>query len=328
MSKLVSIVSPCYNGEKYIENYLDSVLNQTYSKIELIFVDDGSTDGTERIVQQYIPMFEKKGYSLIYHKHIENKGQAAAINFGLKIFSGEYFTWMDSDDIYYPNAIEEKVRYLENYLEFDFVINQGEIVDEDDLNKPIGILKRQKPQGKDCLFQDYIDEHNVFFCPGGICVRAKVIKQAIPKLAIFESREGQNFQLLLPLAYSFKWGYLDKVLFKYVVHSDSHSHLKRIYEEEIERRNRFYILMKETINQIPGISDEEKNQWIKYAFDRQLKVKYIISLDYRKRKEFLCYRKKIKERNLDLPINIPYVLYPIYISVGHIKDKLRKMLSR
>ena len=63
---LVSIITPCYNGEKYVEKYLNSILNQTYTKIEVIFINDGSTDNTERIVKNFIKRFEKKGIKLIY----------------------------------------------------------------------------------------------------------------------------------------------------------------------------------------------------------------------------------------------------------------------
>jgi glycosyltransferase involved in cell wall biosynthesis len=61
---IVSIVTPCYNGEKHIHRYLDSLLAQTYSNIELIFVNDGSSDNTEKIVLSYTDKFESKGIKL------------------------------------------------------------------------------------------------------------------------------------------------------------------------------------------------------------------------------------------------------------------------
>jgi len=64
--KLVSIITPCYNGEKFINRYLDSLLGQTYSNIEIIFINDGSTDKTEEIVFSYKDNFKKKGIKFIY----------------------------------------------------------------------------------------------------------------------------------------------------------------------------------------------------------------------------------------------------------------------
>ena len=86
---LVSIISPCYNGEKYLLPFLKSLLEQDYAPIELIFVNDGSTDGTEQIVLSYKERLSEKGIELQYI-YQENAGQAAAINCGLKVFSGEY----------------------------------------------------------------------------------------------------------------------------------------------------------------------------------------------------------------------------------------------
>ena len=177
--KKVSIISPCFNGEKYLKKYFDSVLNQSYSNIELILADDASTDSTETIVKEYISKFEDKGYSLVYIKQKINKGQAAAINRGLEVFSGDYLTWMDSDDIYYPTAIFSKVNFLENNPNIDFVLSWGEVVNESNINVPIGQLKRQKPQGEDNLFKDLLDENNVVFCPGVIMVRSDSFKRAI-----------------------------------------------------------------------------------------------------------------------------------------------------
>ena len=65
-NQLVSIITPCYNGGKVICRYLDSVLNQTYRNIELVFVNDGSTDNTEEVVLKYKSSFEKSVMKLIY----------------------------------------------------------------------------------------------------------------------------------------------------------------------------------------------------------------------------------------------------------------------
>ncbi|RGX96939.1 glycosyltransferase family 2 protein [Blautia sp. OF03-15BH] len=328
MDKVVSIVSPCYNGEKYLSSYLNSVLEQTYPEIELILVDDASTDATAEIVKQYETLFKNKGYTLIYIKQESNKGQAAAINRGLKIFSGNFFTWMDSDDIYYNDAIQKKVEFLEKNTEYDFVLNDGEIVNEKDLCTRVGVLKRQKPSNNDNLFKDLLDENNVVFTPGVIMVRADALKRAIPNLSIYESREGQNWQLMLPLAYSLKYGYLDEILFKYVVHNGSHSHMKRLYERQIERRDNFYVLQKETISKITDMPKSEKEYWIQYSYKKQLKEKYILTLKNRRRKDYAAYKKEMKKYDVDIPEKMPYDFYQIYIILRKIKNKLKRNLMK
>ena len=104
MEPLVSVVTPCYNGEKYISRFLDSVINQTYDNVEVILVNDGSIDKTEEIALNYKSKFEKRGYKYIYI-YQKNAGQAAAINQGLKVLQGKYLIWPDSDDILDKNAL-------------------------------------------------------------------------------------------------------------------------------------------------------------------------------------------------------------------------------
>ena len=97
--KMVSIITPCYNGGKLLSRYLDSVLKQTYKNIELIIVNDGSSDNTEKIVISYKGQFKKEGMKLVYI-YQDNKGLGGAINTGLKHFTGDYLCWADYDDFF------------------------------------------------------------------------------------------------------------------------------------------------------------------------------------------------------------------------------------
>lgn len=96
---LVSVLTPCFNGEKFIDGLLDSILLQDYRKIEFIFVDDGSIDSTGDIITNYKQKFVNKQYRLEY-VYQRNKGQAAAINAALQKANGEFFIWPDADDYF------------------------------------------------------------------------------------------------------------------------------------------------------------------------------------------------------------------------------------
>lgn len=102
---IVSIVIPVYNGEEYLREAIDSVLNQTYRNIEIIIVNDGSIDKSEEIIKSYtdnrIRYFKK-----------ENGGVASALNLGIKNMKGEYFSWLSHDDIYYQDKIEKQISAL------------------------------------------------------------------------------------------------------------------------------------------------------------------------------------------------------------------------
>lgn len=233
MNKLVSIISPCYNGEGYVSRFLDSVLHQTYENIEFIIVNDGSTDKTEEIVLSYKPLFEDKGYRF-YYIYQENAGQSAAINKALAVFTGEYMTWLDSDDALPSMAIETKVRYLESHQDCGLLISRTEAVEEKTF-KHIYYQQRIKPLEIDNLFIDLILGRNVYYSPGGYMVRSSMFRDAMPKpLQIQAPREiGQNYQLLLPIAYKYPHGYIDDVCYIYTIRHDSHSHIRHDFQQRV-----------------------------------------------------------------------------------------------
>ena len=176
---MVSIVSPCYNGEKYIGVFLDSVLNQTYDNIELIVVDDGSRDNSAVIIHQYQKRFSDRGYELKYFFQV-NMGQAAAINEGLKHVQGQYFMWADSDDIMMPQSVSEKVKYLKEHKEIDFVLSQEGVVQFGKEEEIIRITRRDHSNIRhDNLFADMIRGRNVVFGPGTVMVRMEKLKIVI-----------------------------------------------------------------------------------------------------------------------------------------------------
>jgi glycosyltransferase involved in cell wall biosynthesis len=113
---LVSILIPLYNAEKYLAECLDSVLAQTYSKIEIIIVDDGSTDHSLSIAREY----EKK-YNYIKVFTQKNCGAASARNKAFFYSKGDYIQYLDADDIMHPDKIANQIEYL-RLCGFDFKI--------------------------------------------------------------------------------------------------------------------------------------------------------------------------------------------------------------
>lgn len=109
MSK-ISVIMPAYNAERTIENSIKSVLNQTHKNIELIIVNDGSTDDTESIVN-HIRSFEDR----IFYIKTTNKGVSSARNIALDYAAGDYITFIDSDDYYDKNMLEVLLKYLCEY---------------------------------------------------------------------------------------------------------------------------------------------------------------------------------------------------------------------
>lgn len=257
--KKVSLISPCYNGEKYVCRFLDSLLEQTYDNVEFIFVNDGSTDNTEEIFMSYKPKLENKGWKVIYIRQ-ENAGQAAALNNGLKIFSGDYLIFPDSDDILYPNHISKKVEFMEQHPECGLAFCILDVVNENDISKVIH-QQRRKPSKNDNLFEDLIFERNIIWTPVGNIFRSKCFLEAVPSRHIYEGKGGQNFQMLLPMAHKFKCGYIEEALAKYVVRKASHSRIKEIINE------RPYLTLNIKINTILTLEadNDQKANWIEQS---------------------------------------------------------------
>ena len=246
MSPLVSIMTPCYNGEKFVGRYLDSVLAQTYNNIEVVIVDDGSIDNTATIIKKYIPEFESKGYKLIY-VYQENSGAAVALNTAMPLLTGDFITWLDSDDFYTADSIEKRVNFLQQNPQYDFCICQMYEVDENNFKKILRIRRRIAPNPEhDNLFMDLLKEFNVFF-PNIYLVKRESFFKVHPTKKIFPSRQGQNWQLLLPLAYSCKYGYINEPLCFYVVRQDSHAHSQRTLQQEVNRNLEFIKLLNYTL---------------------------------------------------------------------------------
>ena len=107
----VSIVIPAYNASNFLSEAIESALAQTYQNIEIIVVNDGSKDNgaTAKVAEKYkdkIRYFEK-----------ENGGSSSALNFGIRNMTGEWFSWLSHDDLYYPNKLEEEIALLNSMLE-------------------------------------------------------------------------------------------------------------------------------------------------------------------------------------------------------------------
>ena len=106
MTDLVSIITPCYNGEKYISQTIRSVLEQTYGNWEMIIVDDGSSDSSADIVRS----FADPRITLLQQ---ENAGSAAARNAGIRAARGRYIALLDADDLWEPEFLKEQLAYME-----------------------------------------------------------------------------------------------------------------------------------------------------------------------------------------------------------------------
>ncbi len=316
MYKLVSIITPCFNGEKYLTRYFESLFAQTYPAVELIFVNDGSTDGTEEMALEFGEKLKARGYQFRYI-YQENAGQSAAINQGLKVFSGDYLNWTDSDDYLPSRSIDRRVAFLENHPEVGLVIGRSVVVD--DINyKQIGLieetgLNRTHPRQ---LAEDFLKSQMSCTCCCSTMVRSSMFRDAMPDpLQIETPREiGQNYQLFLPIMFKYPTSYIPDILGYYLVHSDSHSHSRKTFEQKLHIQD----VATETLSSIAERLKVDENEltWFKakiaeYDCKNRLDIlqhyqetKYLSDI-VQKMKQLGCYDSTAKK--MVLKIRYPFI---------------------
>lgn len=258
----VSIIIPCYNGERLLHNSLDSILAQTHRNIQVLFVNDGSTDNSEALARTYETAFADTGMEFLLCSK-ENGGAASAINVGLKHYDGDYVMWLDSDDILLPQSIEQMLLFFKNNPQHDYCIGEGIEVQENEYDKVLRKLARipVENETKEIAMHDLLCGINSVYGPGTVMCKKELMKTAIPPEGIYESREGQNWQIMIPVTYYGTRGYIRETLFKCVAHADSHSRTKRNCSAKVERERDFLKLCQKSIQSISQMPEEEKKQW-------------------------------------------------------------------
>jgi len=207
---LVSIIIPAYNAEKYIQRALESALAQTYKDIEIIVIDDGSTDKTAEIIKTY------QDPRIIYFFQ-KNQGQGPARNNGIKKSQGEYITFLDADDYYFPEKVEKQVRFLENHPEYQAVYCNALHFYSDN---PTVFFKKKGNFHSGDIFKDLLQSS--YINPNTIMVS----RQILDKAGLFNENRycPEDWELWLKISRAgFQFGYLDEDLVKVEIRPDSNT---------------------------------------------------------------------------------------------------------
>lgn len=228
---LVSVLSPCYNVEPYLPKLLDSLLAQSYKKLEIILVNDGSTDNTASVIKTYVPRLEQEGYKVIYLEQ-ENGGQSSAINNGLKYVTGHFLTWPDADDWITPDSIEKRVSFLLEHPEVGLVRSNIEKIDEV-TGASLGVFEPHIRYPE--LIKNFYEKlalTRTWYGAMACMVRMTMFDIVLPDREIYVSKQaGQNWQLMLPIAHKFPCWQMNEVLGYYLIRKASHSHSPSSHEE-------------------------------------------------------------------------------------------------
>ncbi len=270
MMPKVSVIIPTYNSGHFLVEAINSVLDQTYKDIEVVVVDDGSTDNTREVLKSFGDRIK-----CIFQ---ENQGAYAARNRGLKEAGGEFIGVIDHDDMWLPEKLEKQMKLFEKDPELGFVCSATHTINEN--GEITGCWRRPKhcQDTFDCLF-----ETNFAFNLTGV-----IRRQCMDAVGGWDSslKFAGDYDLWLRLAKRFRFQYLDEPLALY-----------RIHEKSITQESGNWIQLGKELTTSLGKPEVSGDKTILETRVRQAETFYRFAEQYKQERIFLgaakCYLKSL-----------------------------------
>lgn len=202
---LVSIIIPCFNHGQYLSEAIDSCLRQTYSKIEIIIVDDGSTDNTRDV---------SKNYANVIYLYQKNKGLSAARNTGIKNSMGDFLVFLDADDLLFEDAVAYNIEYLIKETQLAFVSGAHQVSTIDNIKIKTIRENVASDHFQTLLKRNYIGMHAT------VMFRRKVFDEILYDSTL---KACEDYDLYLRIAQKYPIAHHRKVLSVYRMHQENMS---------------------------------------------------------------------------------------------------------
>jgi teichuronic acid biosynthesis glycosyltransferase TuaG len=210
---LVSIVVPCYNTEKFIADTIQSVLQQTVQNFELICINDGSNDNTEKIILAFNDL-------RIKYLSKKNTGVSDTRNIGFEMSRGTFILYLDADDMLSPDFLKKRINYLTEYPDIGFCCSEVIKIDESGIKIP---EKKGVGAHADILREVLSYNLKIITCPSNYLFRKKTLSDHSIKFDTDLSSSADRF-FLIELSNVAKCGLVEDSLLLYRMHSSSMSH--------------------------------------------------------------------------------------------------------
>lgn len=213
----VSVIMSVYNGEKYVKNAIESILNQTFEDFEFIIINDGSTDKTKEILEGFKDM-------RLFIMHQENSGLTLSLNNAIELSRGEYIARMDADDISLPQRFELQVKFLDENKDIAVVGSHYYIIDDQDR-----IIDTRYVICEPELIQEALLT-SCQFGHGTVMIRKNVLNE----VGYYnpEAIHVEDYELWLRMAENFKMSNLDTILYKW---RSQENQIARKYQKEQQK---------------------------------------------------------------------------------------------
>lgn len=272
----ISIIVPVYNSEKYLEKCISSLIYQTYKNLEIILVNDGSTDKSKDVINKF---FKKDSRIKVINK--KNSGVSDTRNIGINASSGDYLLFVDSDDYIDPEYVEKSVQYIElnnlDYLKCSYIELVGSIENR------ISYYNSRIFTKEEIIHEISISDN--FSSIGGVFVNKNII---INNNIVFNNKYKHGEDLLFNyncIIKSNKVGYLNKCNYYYVKNNDSVSNsikIENVYKYADDNLS--------VINKLNKIDSTYKsNKLLKKLNLVAKKCVFNCKVNYKEYKKFLKY---------------------------------------
>ena len=288
MNSLVSVIIPAYNHEKYVQDAIKSVINQTYKNIELIVIDDGSKDNTWQKIKELEDECKKR-FTNIYFETKENEGTCKTQNKLISKASGDFITLLASDDLMTPNLIETLINFLSKHEDYVLVGADDKLIDSNSnligWDKDQNIQEYNKAKFKtfgeflqfyrtDINFNsdDFGNYKNLLkgnHIPNGFLIRKNIILNYVYPFT--PEAPLEDYYMMLQLSKVGKFKFINEPLSLYRIHNSNTSKNK----EKMERITKETLLYEEKI-----INKKENNKWKNIFYSEIYKIKIKFKLGF------------------------------------------------
>ena len=272
-NSLVSIITPVYNHEPYLEQYFESLIIQDYKNIELIIVDDASSDKSWKIIEKKEKILDERNIKTKFFRNESNIGLLRTMEKLMKHINGEYVKILESDDYIHASMISSCVKYLTKNEHYSSVHSDINMLLPDKVIERYWQLKEKEiPTGK--IFHNLLHDNFIYNC--SFLVKAEHFFEFCKVDEFYKKNYLTiDYPFFLSLSYSTSIGYIDEVLATYRVVENSISHpidLKR----EFQWKNGYYNIKLDYVNKY-GANDALVNRVNKQFYYNLFNYGYLLS---------------------------------------------------
>ena len=293
-----SLVLATYNGERFIQKQLHSILMQSISFDEVIIVDDTSKDNTVKIVEEFIKKHELKNWTL--HVNSRNLGYRGNFYKGLQLASGDIIYLCDQDDIWFPNKVEQMSTVMHKE-EIKLLASSFSFIDEDD--KPFIIKKKDEKKSNNNLLDMKVEENELVKVPLSLIIRKNfsqgccmAVKQEIvfDFLICSQATMPHDWELALLAASKNGCYFLNTPLIQYRIHGDNAIGLDFVIQNKKQQTSNFRVH-----NRIQVIEEEQEATKFLLSYE---KLDAQVKIELKKRNACFNFRKQCITNKKILPL--------------------------